>query len=461
MLPLLSLGGDSLQRDLADGLSDDVATALFRVPGVRVMNRRSVGRYRGQRDIDYEQAGRELGARYLVMGSLREIEGRLRVLASLVDTKDGAVRWSGEFDRGASDLGLLRDEIAIAVGDKLSTTLGESLPATRPALSSGRSANPEAYRLYLLAQHALDRRTSIQATIDMFRRAAALDTSYADAFSGLSLAVALSPYLRGPPAREIAPEVRRTAERALRLNSALAQPHVALGIVHLAALEWDSADVELRTAVRLRAPGDVEPLLQISRYLIFRGRPAEAIQHLSLAKKTEPASALISGWLAYAYYVNGQLDSAVVERARAYQNDSTYIINLTTGPRILWKAGHIAEMRALLRQAPSAGMQLFPLAVVGDTAEAMSLLRAAQRATPRPRDLDLFIAYTMLGKGDTAEALTALERVVDEKVEWATIESTLDPIYDSVRRSARFRALMRRLGLEAGPPSTASVPPRR
>ena len=123
------------------------------------MNRRSVGRYRGQRDIDYEQAGRELGARYLVMGSLREIEGRLRVLASLVDTKDGAVRWSGEFDRGASDLGLLRNEIAIAVGDKLSTTLGESLPATRPALSSGRSANPETYRLYLLAQHALDRRT--------------------------------------------------------------------------------------------------------------------------------------------------------------------------------------------------------------------------------------------------------------------------------------------------------------
>jgi TolB-like protein len=52
VLPLLSLGGDSLQRDLADGLSDDVATALFRVPGVRVMNRRSVGRYRGQRDID-------------------------------------------------------------------------------------------------------------------------------------------------------------------------------------------------------------------------------------------------------------------------------------------------------------------------------------------------------------------------------------------------------------------------
>jgi len=160
--------------------------------------------------------------------------------------------------------------------------------------------------------------------------------------------------------------------------------------------------------------------------------------------------------------LSGQMDSAVVERVRAYQNDSTYIINLTMGPRILWKAGRIAEMRALLRQGPPLGSTLFLLAAVGDTAEAMSRLRAAQQTTPRPRSLDLSTAFTMLGKGDTAEALAALERTVDDKEqEWATIESTLDPMYDSVRQSARFRALMRRLGLEAGPEPSASVPPRR
>src|SRR5204862_8356434 len=111
----------------------------------------------------------------------------------------------------------------------------------------------------------------------------------------------------------------------------------------------------------------------------------------------------------YAYYLRGQMDSALVERARAYQNDSTYVINLTTGPRILWKAGRIAEMRALLRQGPPLGSTLFLLAAVGDTAEAMSRLRAAQRTTPRHRDLDMSTAYIMLGKGDTAEALAALE----------------------------------------------------
>jgi len=104
---------------------------------------------------------------------------------------------------------------------------------------------------------------------------------------------------------------------------------------------------------------------------------------------------------------------------------------------------------------------LFLLAAVGDTAEAMSRLRVAQQATPRRRDLDKDVASAMLGKGDTAEALAALERLVDEKEEWATVESTLDPMYDGVRQTARFRALMRRLGLEAGPEPTASVPPRR
>ena len=130
------------------------------------------------------------------------------------------------------------------------------------------------------------------------------------------------------------------------------------------------------------------------------------------------------------------------------------------GPRILWKAGRIGEMRALVRRAPPGGV-VFLLAAVGDTAEAMSRLRAAQRTTARPRSLNLLTAYAMLGKGDTAEALAALERTVDAQEEWVTIESTLDPIYDSVRESARFRALMRRLGLEAGPQPTASVPPRR
>ena len=89
VLPLQSIGGDTLQRALAEGLSDEVAVELVKA-GVHVMSRKGVANYRNQRELDTDKLGRELGARYLVMGTLREIEGRLRVLASLVRASDGA-----------------------------------------------------------------------------------------------------------------------------------------------------------------------------------------------------------------------------------------------------------------------------------------------------------------------------------------------------------------------------------
>ena len=119
VLPLTSVGGDSVQRELGEGLSDEVAVALNRVPGVRVKSRGGVSNYRGQRDINPQKIGHDLGVAFLVTGSLREIGGRLRVLASLVDVHDGAVRWSDQFDRDQADLGTVRDEIAKAIGDTL------------------------------------------------------------------------------------------------------------------------------------------------------------------------------------------------------------------------------------------------------------------------------------------------------------------------------------------------------
>ena len=102
VLPLVSTG-DSVQRDLAYGLSDEIATALVKVSGVRVMSRRSVANSRDQRTVDTEKTGRELGAQFLVMGSLKEVNGRLTVLASLVQARDGAMVWADQFDRGPDE----------------------------------------------------------------------------------------------------------------------------------------------------------------------------------------------------------------------------------------------------------------------------------------------------------------------------------------------------------------------
>ena len=461
VLPLQSDGDEPVQRALAAGLSDEVAIELFRVPGLHVMSRRGVDNYREQRNMDTDKLGRALGARFLVMGNVREVNGRLRVLASLVRATDGAVLWSDRFDRAQNELGVVRTEMARAIGDTLrrlvpaSARIGPSARAPTP-----RVVNPEAYRLYVLAQRALDRRgQSIRSSIDNFQQATVIDTNYAEAWAGLSLARALTPFFTPITSQAIEPAVRAAAMRALSLDSSLATAHVALGLAHQHAYRWDSAATEFQTAVRLRTAGDVEPVIQYGRHLLFRGRVQDGMQQLMLARQTEPASAVVSSWLSYAFYLDGQLDSALSESRHADQSDSTNGFALTQGMMLRLHLGLTAEARHYLdRISPYVPEALYGLSALGDSAEAMTRLRHMEAQLPRPGSVFFGRASAMLGLRDTAAALLALERSTDARELWPAHRSVLEPFYAPLWPSARFRALLQRVGL--GDIKLPSHPPR-
>ena len=442
VLPLQSSGGDSVQRLLAEGLSDEVATELFRVSGVRVMSRRGVANYRNQREFDTEKLGRELGAQYLVTGTLREVDGRLRVLASLLRASDGVVLWTDRFDRTQNELSAVRDAIALAIGDTLRriASPGGAQPLTRSPVQ--RTANPDAYRLYVLAQRALDRRgQSVEPSVALFRQATELDTLFANAYSGLSFALALSPNFGPVAATAVSADVIRAAERAIRLDPTLSQPHVALGVTYQYAYEWDRASAEFITAIRLDSR-DAEARIQYGRHLMARGRLAEAIRQFAAAHDVEPASALVSSYVSYGYYVNGQLDSALAESARAFQNDSTNITTLAFGAMIRLRAGRNAEALDFARRVPLRNATVrYALAAIGDP---RAFDQPSMVASGRPATLR---AFAMLGKGDTAQALTALEDATDANENWPFFVSMSDPALAAIRTSARFDALLRRIGL--------------
>jgi TolB-like protein/tRNA A-37 threonylcarbamoyl transferase component Bud32/Tfp pilus assembly protein PilF len=451
VLPFQSESGDTLQRQLADGLSDEIGTALFKVPGVRLMSRRGAGQY-GGREIDLQKTGRALGANFLVMGSFREVEGGFRVLANLVAVRDGAIVWSDQFDRRKADLGPVRDEIARDIGDALRRSLGASVGRVADDTRK-RSINPEAFRLYVLGQRALTHRgQSVRASADMFRAATRLDPLYADAFSGLSLALALEPYFQPTSLRALAAEVTSAAEVALRLDSSLAQPHVALGLVHQHAYEWDRASEEFQTALRLRRSDDIEPLVQYGRHLIFRGRAKEALQQFLEARRTEPALALVSSWVSYAYYLDGQLDSALAESGRAFQNDSMNITTTGLGALVRLKAGRRTEALDFAVRAQASPVPIYVFAAVGDTTRVRQKFEQVQRVQGTSWMRHTMRAYAMLGAGDTTKAMDELERATDANEMWPSLEATRDPMFDSIRGSARFRQLLQRVGLSASVP---------
>ena len=406
-----------------------------------------VDNYRGKDAIDPRATGKALGARYLVTGSFHQLDGRPAITMRLITSEDGSVLWAHEFDQ-PTELVALRDQIVMTIGDSLrSKTRGvfRRETVTRPTQPR---ANNDAYILYVIGKRELNQRNQdLAGSLAHFRQALALDSLLAEAWSGMSLALAISPNYQGASADSLAPEVIANARRALRLDPKLAWPHIALGVVLARSLQWDPAEAELRTAVDLDAQ-DIEARVQYGRMLLFRGRLDDALRELQIARENDPASALVLSWLSFSWYLRGQFDSALVESGRAMESNPSNLTTVCFRAMILAALGRKQEARQLLEHFPPYNpMGLYALAAAGDTAAVMNRLDAIPGKTGRTWMPHTARAFGMLGLGDTAQALDALERATAAREIGPALQPSSSRVFDGVRGSARFRALLTKVGL--------------
>jgi serine/threonine-protein kinase len=457
VLPFRSFGGDSLQHLVAEAFGDDIATALVKVPWVRVKSRGGAGSYREQRDIMPEATGRELGVRYLVTGLLREIGGKLTVRVNLM-SDDGSVLYMAQFDPPAGlDLAAVRDEAVNAISDTLRSRAGVSAASRFPARTVAHRGDIGAYRDYLIGQAKLDQRgQSIHESIDLFKKALARDSLSAEAFSGLSFALALSPYFDPVSSETVAGEATDKAHRALRLDPRLAQPHITLGLVWMHKAAWDSAGSELRKATTANAH-DVEARIQYGRYLLFQDKTADALAQFRKGRDDDPHSAVVSSWTAYAFFLGGQRDSAQAELARAMQIDPSSRATAAIGGLLFLSAGRQDAARQRIALLPPLfPVALYTLAAIGDTPGLNARLKQLDASTTKWSMKETSRAYALLGKHDTAGALDALVRATAGGEIWPTLHPVSDPLFDGIRGSARFRALLSQVGLPASVPSATA-----
>ena len=448
VLPFTSIGGDSAHTMVAEGLAGEIASELVKVPWVRIMSRRGVSNYAGQHDLDYRETGRQLAARYLLTGVVRETPGHVLVSLQLISAADGGAIWEQRFDRPPAELEAQRDEIAQAIATTLRPFAGAELSGVRAARPAEHRTSGDAYFYRVQAQQWLDRRgTRIQSSADYFRKAIAVDTNYAEAFSGLSLALALYPYFQDTPPWIVRAELIAAALRALALDSTLAQPHVALGMAYEQNNEWDRAGTEFTTALRLDTH-DVEARVQYGRYLLYRARTNDALAQFQAAQRDDPASALVLSFVSYAWYLLGQRDSAQVTIDRALSSNPSSFTALNFGALIQLNQGHPVEARAIaLRSRQDWPSINYVLAATSPADSTRARLGAMLARRPRMWMINTVRAYSMLGLRDTSRALDALEDATRAREIWPVIEPRTNPIFESIRDTPRFRKLLVTVGL--------------
>ena len=452
VLPFANIGGDSAQEYLAEGMSDELTTALGKVSGVQVAARTMANRYRGRRDVDAREAGRTLGVAYIIQGSVRSAGNTLRVSAQLANVSDGRELWADTYDKTSKDVFAVQDEITRSIMTALQQRLTPQASHT-VAQSAQGTTNPDAYDLYLRGRYLLQRRgPGVLQSIERFQRAIDLDSTFGRAYAGLSEALEYTPYYGSTPASAVRDRVTRLARHALALDSSLAGAHVALGLAHMHAWEWAQADEELRRAIAID-PNDVAAHTQYARFLLYTSKFEDARTQLARAKVLDPNSAIVSAWLAESFLLLGRRDEALAEFSRALEIDSTSGPALQLSSFAYAEAGNTSEARRLvdrLRGAPQSfqGIIAYIAGASGDKVAALRMAHALEAKHPRPWFGNYTIALAYLGLGDTDRALSALEQSTAAGEIWPSANSLAAAMYDPLRGNPRFAALVRRVGLD-------------
>ncbi|MGO9756194.1 MAG: tetratricopeptide repeat protein [Roseiarcus sp.] len=349
VLPFQNMSSDPDQDYFADGIVEDIITALSRFKSLFVIARNSSFTYKGK-PVDVKKVGRELGVRYVLEGSVRKAGNRVRVTAQLIDsTTDGHV-WASRFDRELTDIFTIQDELTkeIVAALKLKLTLGE-----QDRLNQKREVKVEAFELFLRGREQAwtATRTGGIAARGLLERAIAIEPNYPAAHA-LIAATHLIDYANGfssDPEQSLRTGFE-LAQRVVRMDETDPAGHFALCAAYMWTKDLDRAQAEAQRCLEL-SPNSADSLRLTAQLQIFSGDPAAAIENIELYMKRDPHYPDIALQLvADARFALGQYEPAIAaleqRLARNAQSETAYALLASCYGQL----GRSAECRAAWAQ---------------------------------------------------------------------------------------------------------------
>jgi tetratricopeptide (TPR) repeat protein len=288
---------------------DDILTRLTHVRGIRLVSRTSVMRYRASEKTAREIA-RELGVRTVLEGSIRRAEGRVRVVAQLIDGINDEHLWAGTYDRDLKDVFQVQTEVAESIAAALKAELTE---AERTGMRGAPTESLAAWALYLRAVKVFQTMhpSDLAEAEGYLMEAVRLDPEFAQAWGQMAQVLALAGLLGNRRPLELAPRMREVAARALALDPRCLQGHSAMGVLKVFH-DWEpqEAEAEFDRALALN-PDDSFTLDWKATFLVFTGHRSEALTTMRRAMASDPLSLIGHTALGQVLTYSGRFDEAV------------------------------------------------------------------------------------------------------------------------------------------------------
>jgi TolB-like protein/class 3 adenylate cyclase/Tfp pilus assembly protein PilF len=351
VLPFTNLSGDPQQEYFSDGITEDIITELSRFRSLFVIARNSSFTYKG-RAANVQDIGRDLDVRYVVEGSVRRADKRVRVTAQLIETATGRHVWADRYDRDLQDIFSLQDEITRTIAGAIEPELG-TLERERSRLKSPESLDAWDWYQRGLWHLYQETKPSNREALRHFEQSIKLSPDFAPAHAASAYVICFD-LINGyrELSKDAIEEAYQTARTAITVDEKEAIAHVVLGRIQLLRCKHEEAIAELEAAIGLN-PNLADAHHGLGFALTMSGQPEEALSQFEKAISLSPYDPRVSSFYemrAWALLIMGRHDEAARSAHMAVRKPNADLWSYATLVAVLGHLDHLDEARSALQE---------------------------------------------------------------------------------------------------------------
>jgi TolB-like protein/DNA-binding winged helix-turn-helix (wHTH) protein/Flp pilus assembly protein TadD len=447
VLPLVNLSNDPAQEYLADGITEQLITDLSYAKPLRVLSRESTIAFKGS-NLSVPQIAEQLHVDALIEGTVLRANDTARVTVRLTAARPERQLWAASYERNASDLILLQNQLA---ADAVNQMRAQLTPQGKTQLNLESKINPEAYDEYMQAQFLLhqDQGTGqYHEAIPHLERVIQLDPGFAGAYAAMGRAWALEGALGGNRPAGRVQEIYRTSlaysQKAVNLDPASSEAYASMGLSLMQSRRWNEGEAAFRHAIELD-PNNPTGVGYLGILLTQKGRNDEAVRVTHDFVLANPVEMFIRRQYALMLFDARRYDEAIAECERIIKLDPNRQQAYGTYGAALAQKGRFQEAEIADKhnnpQGINPGVRALWLARQGKVAAARQLLKENDSLVNPPAAVARYLL------GEQERGLAELDYLANDAWSINTYFLRVDATYDPMRNDPRFNAIVKKTGL--------------